>query len=365
MKNLFTALLLLLVTTTSFASDPVDLTFIHPEMEQAIEQNEQLLTGVIRREDPDFIVVNGQRFYTGFSPTRNFYLGAKAVRFNAPAAAKRGDLPKSWDMRKWSHSPVRGQLQGSCWAEANVSAFELTWNFITGLKEVFAVDDVIQCSGYGTARSGGQLSMAYNVKEGLAHEADYPYTAKDGRCRESVDRHRPLKAAPFLRGANGGFPTEPELMAAAMQYGAFEVCGSASALGNGGRQDTIRSGSINHCYAYAGWLDGDEMGWLPGVKYHIIKNSWGDCDKSNKLSNGRCWGDKGYGYYRLSRDGKKLSGSVITEIQVADTGLALQPPGPVVFQLVNSEGDVSNVTVESPGPLNAEAVKKALQAVGF
>lgn len=307
--------------------------FIHPDMEEAIRVNEQT------QEASEFEIINGIKCFTGFRPTRDFYAKATYLDYKVDPNLV---LPKSFDMRLFSYSPVRGQVQGSCWAEGNVSAFELTWNAVLGTKQVFSVDDVIHCSGYGSARRGGQLSMAYNTKSGLALEADYPYTGKDARCKRDIDRHLPLKAAPFLRGAEGDFPTERELMAAAYEYGAFEVCGSAQALGDGGRQDTIRRGRTNHCYAYAGWLDGDQMGWLPGVKYHLIKNSWGDCDKSNPLSNGRCWGDKGWGYYRLSKDGVEISGSVITEIQVADTGKPLRPAVPTQFVV---ESEVATLTV--------------------
>lgn len=322
---------------------------IHPAMRKAMDA----------QDSAPYIVLDGKRHYTGFSPGAEFYDGASFLRFQPTVS----ELPKSWDMRDHSYSPVRGQLQGSCWAEGNVSAFELTWNYILGTEMVFSVDDVIHCSGYGTARWGGQMSLRYNTKRGLAFEKDYPYTAKDGPCRENVPRQFPLRAAPFLRGPNGGFPTERELMEAGLKYGAFEVCGSASSLGRGGRQDHPRGGRTDHCYAWAGWLDGEEMGWLPG-KYHLIKNSWGDCDRSNQLSNGRCWGDKGWGYYRLNTGNGRLSGSVITEIQVADTGRALIIPGYFEFEL---ESDSARLVVEvhsSLGVSELEAINTLRIAIG-
>jgi hypothetical protein len=353
MKSFLIALLFLSVTALAAPKGQI---YVHPSMLEAIERS-TLRNSLGAQDDRDFIVINGKKFFTGFHPTAELYQGARFLTVRAE-----DDLPKNFDMRKFSHSPVRGQLQGSCWAEGNVSAFELTWNGILGTKMVFAVDDVIHCSGYGTARSGGQLSMEYNTKAGLAFESDYPYTARDGRCRKDVERQHPLKEAPFLRGADGDFPTERELMAAAYQYGAMEVCGSASALGSGGRQDTIRSGRTNHCYAYGGWIDGKEMGWLDSV-YHLIKNSWGDCDNSNDLSNGRCWGDGGWGYYRLSKDGVTLSGSVITEIQVADTGLPFRPVGPSEFEMRDVHGKIK-VTV-TQGKLSARSVKAVLEKLKF
>lgn len=337
----------------AFVSLAAEKPYIHPDMEKAIKETEEAKR--TRAPRIDWVIIDGKRYYTGFHPDSNFYMGGSFISFKA----KDGELPKSFDIRKNSHSPVRGQIQGSCWAEGNVSAFELTWNFIKGTKNVFAVNDVIDCSGYGTAWTGGQLSMQYNTRDGLAYESDYPYTGKDGRCKRDVKRHNELKAAPFLRGANGGFPTEKELMSAAYKYGALEVCGSASALGSGGRQDTPRNGVTNHCYAYAGWLDGKEMGWLD-AKYHIIKNSWGDGSNSDLNLSGGDWGDKGYGYYRLSPDGGKLKGSVITEIQVADTGLPL-PVSPVVSEFtVDTKEALLKVKIQPESPVDGTDLKEKL-----
>jgi len=348
----------LFLSMAIFAEEPNAFggVYIHPDMQRAIQQNEERVRKGLLPED-DFIEVNGKKYFTGFHPTSQFYLGASSLDFKAGPAL---DLPKSFDMRKMSYSPVRGQIRGSCWAEGNASAFELTWNLILGTKTVFAVNDVIDCSGYGTAASGGQLSMEYDVNSGLALESDYKYTGKDGRCKTSVARHQPLKAAPFLRGATGKFPTEKELMAAAYQYGAFEVCGSASALGSGGRQDTPRQGAVNHCYAYAGWLDGKEMGWLDAV-YHIIKNSWGDGSDSDLNLSGGDWGDGGYGYYRLSKDGVRILGSVITEIQVADTGMPLRKPEPVQF-VIETDKLVQTVTVKPGAHFDIEQLKSIMES---
>lgn len=329
--------------------------YIHPDMRRAIQENEKDLQGGALGDDS--VIIDGKKHWTGFHPTSQFYLGASSINFKVDPSIV---LPKTFDMRTRSFSPVRGQIQGSCWAEGNVSAFELTWNFIMGTKSVFAVNDVIDCSGFGSAARGGQLSMEYDASAGLALESDYKYTGRDGRCKEEIARHQPLKRAPFLRGAAGRFPTEPELMGALFQYGAFEVCGSASSLGNGGRQDTPRNGRTDHCYALAGWYDGKEKGWLDAV-YFIIKNSWGDGTNSAlNLARGD-WGDAGYGYYRLTRDGSKILGSVITEIQVADTGLPLRPLEPTTFT-IETDTVVQTVTVAAGSRVNVSELKAKLEA---
>lgn len=345
--------ILLLLSVSAFAGPT-----IHPDMQRAIIANEaKLEKGEPLSDGNDFEIVDGAKRPTGFHPTSHFYMGASFINFKVDPTVV---LPKTFDMREKCFSPVRGQIQGSCWAEGNVSAYECTQNYIHGTKEVYAVNDVIDCSGFGTARYGGQLSMEYNVHAGLAKESAYKYTGRDGRCKEDIERFLPLKSAPFLRSAEGRFPSQVELMHAIYQYGAMEVCGSASALGSGGRQDTPRNGSTNHCYAVFGWLDGASMGWLDGV-YFIIKNSWGDGTNSPlNLARGD-WGDKGYGYYRLSRDGMKLLGSVITEIQVADTGLPLRPAEATVFTIETASLS-KTVTVEPGARINIADLKAQLEA---
>ncbi len=330
--------------------------YIHPSMRKAIEENEKRVLGPKADVPED----DEEKHHTGFNPTMEFYRAAKYVNVTADQSlidtyAAKGGL----DYRAISYSPVRGQVAGSCWANGSVSAAELNVNsLLPGSKLVFAVQDVIDCSGFGTARGGGQLSLEYALN-GLAYESDYPYTDRDGRCNKSVDRHNPLKQAAILRGADGGFPTEPELITALIKYGAMEVCGSASALGNGGRQDKILSGTTNHCYAYGSARPGKSLGWLDKW-YHGMKNSWGDGSNSPlNLVKGN-WGDKGWGDYVLSTDGTKISGSVITEIMIGFAGDRV-PPAPSTFY-VEGQGVLLKITLQPFAAYNQADLTARIQS---
>lgn len=338
---------------------------IHPAMRAAIEATEKK-TGAAQRTSAgpadlssDFIYVNGVKQYTGFHPTWDIYDGAKVHNFKASKFLA-AEIPKSYDYRTFSYSPVHGQPQGSCWAEAAGGVMDFNVNAMLGTKLVFAVQDFIDCSNFGSARSGGSAPLEYAKKEGIAFEESYTYTGRDGRCKKDVERHHPLQKVEFLRGATGRLPTAQELQLAVLEFGAMEVCGSASSLGNGGRQDTIRGGNTNHCYVLAGWLDGKSLGWLDAV-YFIIKNSWGD-GSGSKLSNGRKWGDAGYGYYPLAKgDGVHLKGSVITEIQMGYAGPIL-PKEPVVFSLKTDSGLVLNINI-APVDLGAFSQEKLSELI--
>ena len=143
-------LILLLLCVSTFANAIV----IHPDMQRAIIENESKLEkGEPLSDGNDFEIVDGEKRPTGFHPTSHFYMGASFINFKSDPNLV---LPEEFDLTELSYSPVRGQPAGSCWAEGNVSAFELTWNYILGTKHVFAVNDVIGCSGFGTAKFGGQ-----------------------------------------------------------------------------------------------------------------------------------------------------------------------------------------------------------------
>lgn len=348
MKILFSFLALWISLSISAAP------YIHPSMQEAIKVNEQRLA---KGEGmPDYVVIDGVRRYTGFNPTSDIYRGAKYLNIQ---------VPEDWEMKeidfsKLSYSPVRGQIQGSCWAEGACSAFEFNWNAL-GTKLVFSVQDIIDCSGFGTARSGGQLSLQYALN-GLAYEKDYSYRGVDGRCRSDVARQNALKDAPYLRGANGGFPTGRELNYYLHTYGSAEICGSAAALGGGGRQDTPRRGVTNHCYAHAGMRWGPNYGWLPKW-YHGVKNSWGDGTMGPLNPARGNWGanPNGYGWYALeSSEGGALLGSVITELEGAHIGQPLFPSGPKEFTVDTANATLEAV-IEQGAKFDAEKAKAYLE----
>lgn len=333
---------------------------IHPSMLQAIRENEKSNM----KADPnglldgrgDYIMVKGQKQFTGFRPTAGFYRNRRAINLKAP---------KGWVMKPIDYSgvysPVQGQIQGSCWAEGCGSVMDLAWNAALGTKFHFSVQDVIDCSGYGTARGGGQLSVSYAQKAGLALEEDYHYTGRDGRCDKNADRIQPLKDAPILRGEDGKFPTELEINYALHMMGPFEVCGSASALKDGGIHTELPSnGATNHCYAHGG------MKQVDGVWVHGIKNSWGDDGTVSRINpEGRDWGANppGWGWYRLAKEpGGKILGSVITEIQVAETGLPVMiPAGPIEFSISDVKADLQ-VVIEQGALYNKLQVEAAISS---
>ncbi len=283
---------------------------IHDGMREAIQINENQLRGAGRISEPKPILVNGRWQWTGFTPTAQFYAGAEYIEIEVPEDW----VMKEIDFSKLSYIPIIRQRDNSCWAQGASTAHTMRVNAAFGwLTEALGIrvspQDYIDCSGMGTARSGGQLSLSHGTKNGAALLKDYEYVARDGDCREDVERHFKLDSAPMVRGKGGAFPNELEINYALHMIGPFEVCGSAGAMKSGGWVPSPGGGSTNHCYGHGGMRKGENYGQPPGW-YHGMANSWGEG-----------WGAEpaGWGWYRLTSTpgGSLKKQSIMTEIQAA------------------------------------------------
>lgn len=324
MKNLFLALMLIPV---------VAFGWIHPDTQAAIDAD----------QDEDSIIVDGVKQFTGYHPTLEQYKDAHFKRVKVRTSTA---IPEELDYSMTSFSPVRRQVNGDCWAQGGVTALQLTVNFIDKTRKLFSVQDVIDCSGFGTARNGGELSMKH-FEKGATYEADYPYNGRDNRCRSDVTRREKVKRAFFLRGSSGGMPTVQEVQTALMDYGAMEVCGASGALGSGGWVDSPRRGVVDHCYGLVGWKPGKKYGHKDTL-YWKIENSWGTS-----------WGEQGYGMYAISQDGIHFTSQVLTEFQGVEYK-PMVPPTPVEFTVESK--DASLRAVVQPGTdYSVDDAKHALE----
>jgi len=86
-------------------------------------------------------------------------------------------------------NPVKDQGQcGSCWAFSAVGAIESSYALASGKLQSYSEQQVVDCD---TAKCQGcnggwnDDAISYAGTAGLASEDSYPYTGKDGTCRES------------------------------------------------------------------------------------------------------------------------------------------------------------------------------------
>jgi len=195
--------------------------------------------------------------------------------------------PASVDWRdKGIVNPIKDQAQcGSCWAFSVVQAQESQWalkkNKLYSLSEQNIVDCVTSCYGC----NGGDEYLAYDYvianQGGLwMTEEDYPYTAKDGKCK--FDKSKgicPTKS--YIRPTTT--QNEEELAAGCAEKGVVSIAIDASGwdfqMYSSGiyNPSSCSSTMLDHAVGLVGY------GTENGTDFWIVRNSWGTS-----------WGEKGY-----------------------------------------------------------------------
>jgi C1A family cysteine protease len=244
----------------------------------------------------DIVEINGKKYHTGYKPLKS-ETGQTTYFFPSDLGAHAGEEPpEELDYRNLA-GKVFEQQCGDCWAQGAKSAMEGVVALRDNSKINVSPQFVIDCSGFGSC-NGGYISVDVFHKLGAVYESEYPYKGVTQRCKYTGPYHEKAEKTGTIN------LSWADIKRALMEHGPLEVCGAASALGNGGWVEHNGGGATNHCYAMFGWLRGEKHGHKAG-DYAIIKNSWGTS-----------WGDAGWGYYLLGD--KFTGGNVITEAAFID-----------------------------------------------
>jgi len=192
--------------------------------------------------------------------------------------------PNDVDWRtKGGVTPIKNQGQcGSCWDFAGVGTIE-TWHFVkTGQLLSFSEQQVLDCSKGGSCGGGmPEQALDWGCKQGLCLTSDYPYTARQGSCKQCATKSTKCGGA-------------QKLASEAAQAQALEVNTVSIGVYIGSNFQSYKSGIFNgpcgsggHAMVLVGFTSD---AW-------IIKNSWG-----------ASWGDQGYSRWARGKNLCQFSG---------------------------------------------------------
>jgi len=194
------------------------------------------------------------------------------------------DAPNDIDWRtKGAVTPVKNQGQcGSCWAFSATGAVE-GWAVAVGGKPLpnLSEQQLVDCAktaGQGCQGGWPNKAISWFAQKGACSESSYPYTARDGSCKQ---------CSPVIKPNAAGTGSGEATLSGQLGKQPVSVCVDAS----GGFQSYhggVFSGpcgtSINHAILAVGF----------NGQYWMVKNSWGTS-----------WGASGYIYMAK---GKNLCG---------------------------------------------------------
>jgi C1A family cysteine protease len=219
--------------------------------------------------------------YLGYIPRQNDYLRSKNLHVRPQGQV----LADTLDWRtKGAVTPVKDQAQcGSCWAFSTTGSVEGANQIKSGQLQSVSEQQLVDCAGSAGNQgcNGGLMDDAFNYimkNGGLGSEASYPYTAKDGKCKQVTSVATVSKFTDVKKN------DETDLMSAVnIEPVSVAVDAQSWSSYKKGVMTGFCGKSLDHGVLAIGYgTDGTTNYWL-------VKNSWGTS-----------WGESGF--IRLIRD---------------------------------------------------------------
>jgi len=213
--------------------------------------------------------------YLGLRPRDNSYLRSKNIA--AWKATPANDV--DW-VSKGAVTPVKDQAQcGSCWAFSTTGGVEGAVQVATGKLTSLSEQQLVDCAGSAGNQgcNGGLMDDAFNwivSHNGIGSEASYPYTARDGTCKNVPSVSKITGFQDVQQGSEdalmSALQNQPISIAIEADQSSFQMYRSGIFKGPCGTQ-------LDHGVLLVG------AGTDGGVDYWRVKNSWGTS-----------WGDNGF-----------------------------------------------------------------------
>jgi cathepsin L len=205
----------------------------------------------------------------------------------------RGAVPDAYDWRAQKVVQVvkdQGSC-GSCWAFGAIAAQESAWAIAHGQLYSLSEQDLVDCVVLVHGCNGGNADIAYLwvvlFQDGYFNtQANYPYTAKQGKCAYDASDQTTL-----IVDFGAVVQTEAALVNVVYGYGPCAVAIDASHLSF----NQYKGGIYNEPACSSSKLDHEVTVVGYSVDYWLVKNSWGTS-----------WGEAGY--IRMTKNGSNQCG---------------------------------------------------------
>lgn len=185
------------------------------------------------------------------------------------------DLPRFFDWRFYANrlTPVNRQANNDCWAQGTVGVLESLMKIAYGIDTKMSVQEIISCSGDGSAANGGYFAHDYHQKHGGVSETAFPYVGRDVRCKSGLRAEQYLSQWGYV-GARGRSPSVTEIKQAILEHGPVGATITANRALQRFTGDGVftgcSNGGTNHIVVIVGWNDDEGS---KGVWF--MRNSWG------------------------------------------------------------------------------------------
>ena len=160
---------------------------------------------------------------------------------------------------------------GSCWAFSAVSVVEEAFALQKKDISILAEQELVDCSGkWGNEGCNGGFSfqgLSYIKDKGVNFEKDYPYTARDGKCKPIAGKgvHKIAK----WTAVAGGFKNMQDRLKISPTTASFAVQNDFFQYKSGIYNPKSCPGNRNHAVNAVGFDFKHE------IPHFIVRNSWG------------------------------------------------------------------------------------------
>eukprot|EP00727_Mastigamoeba_balamuthi_P009226 m51a1_g4926 hypothetical protein (353) ;mRNA; r:252709-253919 len=240
-------------------------------------------------------------------------LNASGIRRAAPAAPmRRAAIPQDYVTPYVTPARQQGEC-GSCWAFTTAAVLEGAYLKATGKTVVVSPQNLLDCSAYDN-QGNYDGCLGYNIYSmmaelvddgrnggGVALESQYPYQMQMGQCQKPLSQPGEVVVQDYFtekfdeREGSGLYSRLMQYSALGINVNAGYLQGYNGGIIQGGRHCRYTQQGYegpDHAVTLAGW--GEEN----GVKYWLIKNSWGPNWGEPKDFR---QGSEGEGFFRIIR----------------------------------------------------------------